>query len=108
MGAASTRLYVSYPRIELSESRARVPSFYALDVVRANAALRSIAGEGRRLRDFTIATGLVGDARYLPWLIERMDDDTVLVMFSRADGKVLCWIAGLGCRNDSLRGGSGY
>lgn len=34
-GCAAERLYVSYPRIELSESRARVPSFYALDVVRA-------------------------------------------------------------------------
>ena len=34
-GAASERLYVSYPRIDLSESRARVPSFYALDVIRA-------------------------------------------------------------------------
>jgi len=34
-GSASERLYVSYPRIELSESRARVPSFYALDVIRA-------------------------------------------------------------------------
>jgi CRISPR/Cas system-associated exonuclease Cas4 (RecB family) len=34
-GAGSERLYVSYPRIELAESRARVPSFYALDVMRA-------------------------------------------------------------------------
>ena len=34
-GTASDRLYLSYPRIELSESRARVPSFYALDVMRA-------------------------------------------------------------------------
>jgi CRISPR/Cas system-associated exonuclease Cas4 (RecB family) len=34
-GTASERLYVSYPRIELSEARARVPSFYALDVMRA-------------------------------------------------------------------------
>ena len=34
-GAASERLYISYPRIELAESRARVPSFYALDVIRA-------------------------------------------------------------------------
>jgi CRISPR/Cas system-associated exonuclease Cas4 (RecB family) len=34
-GAASEQLYVSYPRIELTESRARVPSFYALDVMRA-------------------------------------------------------------------------
>lgn len=35
IGAASERLYVSYPRIELGEARARVPSFYALDVIRA-------------------------------------------------------------------------
>jgi CRISPR/Cas system-associated exonuclease Cas4 (RecB family) len=34
-GAARERLYVSYPRIELTESRARVPSFYALDMMRA-------------------------------------------------------------------------
>jgi len=34
-GAAAERLYISYPRIELTESRARVPSFYALDVMRA-------------------------------------------------------------------------
>jgi ATP-dependent helicase/nuclease subunit B len=34
-GAATDRLYVSYPRLELAESRPRVPSFYALDVKRA-------------------------------------------------------------------------
>ena len=35
LGAARERAYVSYPRVELRESRARVPSFYVLDVVRA-------------------------------------------------------------------------
>ena len=35
VGAARERLYLSYPRIDVAESRARVPSFYALDVVRA-------------------------------------------------------------------------
>jgi CRISPR/Cas system-associated exonuclease Cas4 (RecB family) len=35
IGTATDRVYVSYPRIELNESRARVPSFYALDVMRA-------------------------------------------------------------------------
>jgi hypothetical protein len=35
VGAAVERAYVSYPRVELRESRARVPSFYVLDVVRA-------------------------------------------------------------------------
>ncbi|MBI2833898.1 MAG: PD-(D/E)XK nuclease family protein [Acidobacteria bacterium] len=35
IGSATERLYLSYPRIELTESRPRVPSFYALDVVRA-------------------------------------------------------------------------
>ena len=33
-GAATVRLYVSYPRLEVAEGRARVPSFYALDLVR--------------------------------------------------------------------------
>jgi ATP-dependent helicase/nuclease subunit B len=35
IGAAAHRLYLSWPRIELQESRPRVPSFYVLDVVRA-------------------------------------------------------------------------
>jgi hypothetical protein len=33
--AAAEKLYVSYPRIDLGESRPRVPSFYALDLMRA-------------------------------------------------------------------------
>ena len=35
IGAASDRLYLSYPRLDVAETRARVPSFYALDVMRA-------------------------------------------------------------------------
>ncbi|MGA7314346.1 MAG: PD-(D/E)XK nuclease family protein [Silvibacterium sp.] len=35
VGAASRRLYLSYPRLEVAEGRARVPSFYALDVARS-------------------------------------------------------------------------
>ena len=35
IGAATDRLYVSFPRIETSEARARVPSFYALEIMRA-------------------------------------------------------------------------
>jgi ATP-dependent helicase/nuclease subunit B len=35
VGAASERVYLSYPRVELRESRARVPSFYVLDIERA-------------------------------------------------------------------------
>ncbi|MBM3772396.1 MAG: PD-(D/E)XK nuclease family protein [Acidimicrobiia bacterium] len=36
VGAAGERLYLSYPRLDSNaEGRARVPSFYALDVVRA-------------------------------------------------------------------------
>jgi ATP-dependent helicase/nuclease subunit B len=34
-GAATERLYVSFPRIETVEARARVPSFYGLEVMRA-------------------------------------------------------------------------
>lgn len=35
IGAATERLYLSYPRLDVNESRPRVPSFYALDVTRA-------------------------------------------------------------------------
>lgn len=35
LGAASVRLVASYPRIDLMAGRARVPSFYALDLLRA-------------------------------------------------------------------------
>ena len=35
IGAARERLYLSYPRMDVAETRARVPSFYALDVMRA-------------------------------------------------------------------------
>ena len=35
VGAATDRLYLSYPRLQAAESRPRVPSFYALDVERA-------------------------------------------------------------------------
>ncbi|HVJ26905.1 MAG TPA: PD-(D/E)XK nuclease family protein [Vicinamibacterales bacterium] len=35
VGSATERLWLSYPRIEMAESRPRVPSFYALDVMRA-------------------------------------------------------------------------
>jgi hypothetical protein len=34
IGAATERLYLSYPRLDVAESRVRVPSFYALDAVR--------------------------------------------------------------------------
>ncbi len=34
-GAAVKRLFVSYPRMDVGQGRARVPSFYALDVLRA-------------------------------------------------------------------------
>ena len=35
IGAAGERLHLSYPRLDVAEARARVPSFYALDVMRA-------------------------------------------------------------------------
>jgi hypothetical protein len=35
VGSAAERLYASYPRVEINESRPRVPSFYVLDILRA-------------------------------------------------------------------------
>jgi CRISPR/Cas system-associated exonuclease Cas4 (RecB family) len=34
-GAATDRLYVSFPRVDAADGRARVPSFYALELMRA-------------------------------------------------------------------------
>ncbi|TMB34482.1 MAG: PD-(D/E)XK nuclease family protein [Deltaproteobacteria bacterium] len=34
-GAAAKRIYLSYPRLDLQQARPRVPSFYALEVLRA-------------------------------------------------------------------------
>jgi len=34
-GAANDRLYFSYPRVDLDQGRPRVPSFYALEILRA-------------------------------------------------------------------------
>jgi CRISPR/Cas system-associated exonuclease Cas4 (RecB family) len=34
-GAAKKRLYISYPRVDMDQSRPRVPSFYGLEVLRA-------------------------------------------------------------------------
>jgi ATP-dependent helicase/nuclease subunit B len=52
IGAPIERLWLSYPRMEMSESRPRVLSFYALDIVRAitgripdHEALKTIAAE---------------------------------------------------------------
>jgi hypothetical protein len=57
VGAATERLWLSYPRLELAESRPRVPSFYALDVMRA------IAGripQPQQLQDAAAAEGGAG------------------------------------------------
>ena len=35
VGAATGRVYVSFPRVDATEGRARVPSFYALELMRA-------------------------------------------------------------------------
>lgn len=35
VGAAARRLYLSYPRVDMEQSRPRVPSFYALELIRA-------------------------------------------------------------------------
>src|SRR5262249_5837181 len=35
VGAAERRLYLSYPRVDLEQARPRVPSFYALEAIRA-------------------------------------------------------------------------
>jgi ATP-dependent helicase/nuclease subunit B len=58
-GAAIERLYVSYPRLDVAESRVRVPSFYALDLLRgATGAIpdhETLAAEAAAAGDPTLA-----------------------------------------------------
>jgi len=55
VGAAAERCWLSYPRLDVSQGRARVPSFYALDVVRASTG--AVPDHVRFERDTAIATG---------------------------------------------------
>lgn len=60
VGAATERVYVSYPSLDLGESRPRVPSFYALDVMRA------VTGALPSHEDLARAAGAASGAR-LAW-----------------------------------------
>jgi RecB family exonuclease len=60
VGAASGRLYLSYPRLDFAETRPRVPSFYALDVA------RSITGHVPDYEVLTREAELAGASR-LAW-----------------------------------------
>ena len=61
IGAATERLYLSYPRLgaEMGDMRPRVPSFYALDVVRAISGRvpdhRALAAEAAEAADASLA-----------------------------------------------------
>lgn len=69
-GAAARRLYLSYPRLSVADSRPRVPSFYALDVERA------LTGKVPDYRDFERAAGGRASAR-LDWPAPADPDDAV-------------------------------
>jgi ATP-dependent helicase/nuclease subunit B len=70
IGAASERLYLSYPRLDASESRARVPSFYALDVMRA------ITGRVPDYRELAIDAAAEGGAT-LAWPAPKRPDAAI-------------------------------
>ena len=57
VGAPTERLWLSYPRLELAESRPRVPSFYALDVMRA---ITGRIPQPQRLQDAAAVEGGAG------------------------------------------------
>ncbi|MDE2372335.1 MAG: TIGR02270 family protein [Burkholderiales bacterium] len=55
-----------------------------------SAAAQARPGERRALRRLIQALGLLGDPRFVPWLIERMDDPAL----ARLAGEALSWISG--------------
>ena len=70
VGAANERLWLSYPRLELAESRPRVPSFYALDVMRA---ITGRIPQPQQLQDAAAAEGGAG----LAWPAPRHAADAI-------------------------------
>jgi uncharacterized protein (TIGR02270 family) len=62
-----------------------------LDVARANAWLRDLAGLPERRRSVIRATGVIGDPIYIPWLIERMGEP----MAARLAGEAFSMITGV-------------
>ena len=72
IGAATERAYLSYPRLDVAETRARVPSFYALDVVRA---ITGRVPDYRALEADAAAAGGASLAWPAPKQAERAIDD---------------------------------
>lgn len=69
-GAAERRIVLSYPRLDTDRGRARVPSFYALEVIRAvEGRLPSISELGRRAE-------AAGGAR-MSWPAPRVPEDAI-------------------------------
>jgi hypothetical protein len=65
VGAAAERCWLSYPRLDVGQARARVPSFYALDVMRA--ASGAVPDHVRFERETALASG--------SWLVWPAPDD---------------------------------
>jgi ATP-dependent helicase/nuclease subunit B len=72
VGAPTERLWLSYPRLEIAESRPRVPSFYALDVMRA---ITGRIPQPQRLQESAAAEGGAGLAWPAPAAPEDAIDD---------------------------------
>jgi len=70
IGAATRKLYVSYPRIEVGLARPRVPSFYALDVQRA------VIGCVPEIAEWERAAARVADAS-LDWPAPRNPESAI-------------------------------
>jgi len=59
VGAAANRLVISYPNLDISQGRPRVPSFYALEIA------RTVEGRVPELRTFESRTGSNAEARLI-------------------------------------------
>jgi RecB family exonuclease len=72
VGAASERVYLSWPRVEMQESRQRVPSFYVLDIARA---IEGSIPPYAAIRDRAFAAGAATLAWPAPAAPERAIDE---------------------------------
>lgn len=70
VGAAAVQLVLSYPRLDLEQARPRVPSFYALEAVRA------VTGRLPGFTELARAAECVGEAR-IGWPAPRRSEEAI-------------------------------
>jgi len=97
-GRGLDRLLVACVSSGRLHPRAWEVALRASDGNRAHATLRAVGADPSGLRDLVVGAGMVGEARYLPWLVERMADDDL----ARVAGEAFVLLTGCDLDGEGL------